>query len=208
MRDKDFRGGLLGSGEGTLAPVIYYGGSGLGAVGGNLAVTTTLEQSEILLSTASDAAGAPCDIIVHVDGEQNNYSLLVNFRTLRGGSVFTASAAHPGGEVQVQHPSVQAPDGHTNVLQGQAYLVRNYTTNIGATEVSPGGELMLLVVTNAEFLNGTAVQPGFINIGTNGTGEGYSAADIYRIEGHPMVRDNVRLLIDPTAIPLTARSTP
>jgi hypothetical protein len=210
LRDKDFRGGLLASGEGTLAPVIYYEGNGLGAPAANLAVSSTLEQNEILLSTATDAAGAPSDLIVQVDGEQNNYALIVNFRTLRGGSVFSATGFHPGGEVILQHPTINAPDGHTNVLEGQAYLVRNYTTTVGASEVSPGGELMLLVVTNAIFMTGppgAPPRPGYINVGTNGTGEGWASADVYRIDGHPMLRDNVRLFVDPTTIPLTLRST-
>jgi hypothetical protein len=190
----------------TAAPLVYFNDTGLGTPASNLAVNHTVEQNEVLLDTSTAASGAASDLIVHVDGEQSNYSLLVNFRTLRGGSVFTAGGAHPGGEVVAQHPSVSAPDGHSNVLEGRAYLVRNYTTNVGATEVSPGGELMLLVVTAVERLSTTSKQSAFINVGTNGTGEGFAAADIYRIDGHPMLRDNVRLLVDPTTIALSPRS--
>ncbi len=205
FRDADFRGGLLGST--TMAPLVYSGDTGVATPAANLAVNTALEQSEILLDTSTAASGAPSDLITHVDGEQNNYSLVVNFRTLRGGSVFTAGGGHPGGEVIVQEPSVTAPDAHTNVIVGRAYLVRNYTTSVGANEVSPGGELMMLIVTNVERLTDPFTHPGFINVGTNGTGEGYAAADFYRIDGHPMLRDNVRLLVDPTQIALSPRST-
>ncbi len=204
FRDCDFRGGLMG--QATAAPLVYFDSAGIDSPASNLAVNTGLEQQEILLDTSSQANGAPSDLVCQVDGEQNNYSLLVNFRTLRGGSVFTAGGGHPGGEVVVQQPQVAAPDGHTNVVQGRAYLVRNYTTTVGSSEVSPGSELMLLVVTNVGRLADPFQHPGAINIGTNGTGEGYAAADLYRIDGHPMVRDNVRLLVDPTTIALSPRS--
>lgn len=205
FRDKDFRGGLF---EPTLiAPLTYAEDSGVGAQPGNLAVSHSIEQTEMLLDTSSTASGAPSDLLVHVDGEQTNYSLLVNYRTLRGGSLFTASGAHPGGEVSVQTPPFLTLDGNTNVLAGQAFLVRNYTTNIGATEVSAGGELMMVIATNVERItNGKGVTMGFVSIGTNGTGEGYAAADVYRIDGHPLIRDNVRVTIDPTTIALSARS--
>lgn len=206
FRDKDFRGGLLGSGEGTAAPIIFFGSRGMATSPSNVSVQSALEQSEILLETSSVAAGAPGDLIVQVDGEQGNYSLVVNFRTLRGGSAFSAGGAHPGGEVTVQHPNVQAPDGHSNVIEGRAFLVRNYTTSVGANEVSPGGELMMLIVTNISQLKDTNTHAGIVSIGTNGTGEGFAAADLFRIDGHPMLRDNVRLVVDPTTILLSKRS--
>ncbi|MGH7866062.1 MAG: hypothetical protein ACREP9_00180, partial [Candidatus Dormibacteraceae bacterium] len=180
---------------------------GAGAPVANVAVNHSVEQIEVLLDTSTAATGAPSDLIAHVDGEQSNYSLLVNFRTLRGGSVFTAGGAHPGGEVSVQQTNMTAPDSHTNVLAGRAYLVRNYTTSVGANEVSPGGELMMLIVTNVQRLTDSLAHPGTINIGTNGTGEGYAAADFYRIDGHPLLRDNVRLLVDPTTVTLSLRSS-
>lgn len=204
FRDANFRGGTMGTE--ILAPLVYFDQTGADSPASNLAVATSLEQTEILLDTSTQATGAPSDILVQVDGEQNNYSLVVNFRTLRGGSVFTASGGHPGGEVVAQQPSMTAPDAHTNVVSGRAYLVRNYTTSVGASEVSPGSELMMLVVTNVERLVDPFQHPGFINIGTNGTGEGYAAADFYRIDGHPMVRDNVRLLINPSTFALSRRS--
>ena len=204
FRDKDFRGHLLGSGEGTSSPLILLGGNGQGPVA-SLAATKSIEQTEILLDTASTSTGAPGDAIVQVDGEQGNYSILVNFRTNRGGSAFTANGGHPGGEVSMTQPDVRAEASHTNVLEGRAFLVRNAVTNVGATEVSAGGELMLLVVTQVQQLRDTNPHPGSIAIGTNGTGEGYTAADLYRIDGHPLVSDNVRMIIDPSTIPLSKR---
>jgi hypothetical protein len=206
FRDKDFRGNLLGSGEGSRAPLIFLNGNGIG-IAGNLAVTKSIEQNELLLDTSTTASGAPGDAIVHVDGEQGNYALLVNFRTNRGGSAFTANGAHPGGEVGCVQPSVQAAAGHTNVVEGRAYLVRNAVTNVGSTEVSAGGELMMLIITTVQMLKDTSAHSGSVFIGTNGSNEGYAAADLYRIEGHPLVNDNIRMIIDPNSIPLSNRVT-
>jgi hypothetical protein len=149
------------------------------------------------------SSGQPAEIVVHVDGEQGNYSLLTNYRTNRGGSVFTASGPFPGGEVNSFFGSKAGSAKQPNVLCGIAYLVRNTVTSVGSNEVSAGSELMLMVVTS-----GVRVPAGdgwaFLSMfcGTNGTGEGYSAADLYRIQGRPLERDNVRINVDPTVINL------
>jgi hypothetical protein len=76
-------------------------------------------------------------------------------------------------------------------------LVRNTVTNVGAVEVSAGDELMMLILTSVvRGVPGLPI-PGDITIGTQGSGEGFSAADLYRIEGHPLTRNNVRMNIDP-----------
>jgi hypothetical protein len=41
--------------------------------------------------------------------------------------------------------------------------------------------------------------------GTNGSGEGFSAVDIYRCEGRPLVNDCVRVGINPSEIPLNPK---
>jgi hypothetical protein len=208
FRDKDFRGGSLGAASGSNAPLIYFGDDGIGMAQSNLTSNTSLEQTELVLDTASVATGAPGDAIVHVDGEQGNYSLLTNFRTYRGGSAFTASGSHPGGEVGCVQQAVTAPSASgTNVLSGRAYLVRNTVTNVGSSESSAGDELMMLIVTNVQQLKDTSAHPSTVLIGTNGTNEGYSAADLYRIEGHPLVNDHVRYDADPSSIALSKRVT-
>ncbi len=204
FRDKDFRGGLFDNA--TFAPLDIDPGVGVGTNISSLAATKAIEQTEVTLDTATTALGAPGDIIVHVDGEQGNYSLLTNFRVNRGGSVFTGNGGHPGGEVTSKNQIANAPEGHTNIIHGRAYLVRNYPTSVGANEVSSGSELMLLVVTQVKPIIG-GVFSDTVFIGTNGSGEGYAAADLYRIEGHPMLRDNVRVFIDPSTIALAKRST-
>ena len=105
--------------------------------------------------------------------------------------------------VLLAHPEASAAAGHTNVLQGRAYLVRNAPTDVGANEVSAGGELMLLIVTSVEQI--TTTPTALLGIGTNGSGEGFAAADLYRIEGHPLIKDNVKADIDPATITLSKR---
>lgn len=203
FRDKDFRGQAFGT---FPAPLIFSDSVGNGLATG-LATTSGLEQEEAMVSSTSSGVGAAGDVLVHVDGEQSssNYSLLTNFRVNRGGSVFTASGSHPGGTVSLQNESTLTATSHVNVLQGRAMLVRNAVTNVGASEVSAGDELMMLILTTVQRPVPSVPGAGIITIGTNGSGEGYSAADLYRIDGHPLVRNHTRPVIDPSTIVLTRR---
>jgi hypothetical protein len=200
FRDKDFRGNIFCY-LNSFSPVVFSDLVGNGNATG-LATQSQLEQEEVALSTPSSVC-SPGDVLIHVDGEQNNFSLLTNFRTHRGGSVFTAS----GGSVALQNVAAYTSADHVNVLQGRAMLVRNAVTNVGATEVSAGDELMMLIITHVNRLVGGIPEASTILLGTNSDGEGYSASDLYRIAGRPLVRNNVRLNIDPTTIELTRRST-
>jgi len=201
-RDKDFRGKIHSSLMPATLVLEDVVGSGSST---GLAADSQIEQDEVNLSTASSGIGDPGDVLVHVDGEQGNYSLLTNFRVLRGGSVFTASGPHPGGSVSLQNAMSNVVSTNVNAIQGRAMLVRNTVTNVGSNEVSAGDELMLLVITNVTRPPSVANDPSTILIGTNGDGEGYSAADLYRIEGHPMVSNNVKMLIDPSTIQLARK---
>jgi hypothetical protein len=138
-----------------------------------------------------------------VDGEQGDYSLLTNYRTTRGGSVFVASGPRPGGAVSLKNLLSYTTSDQLYTVQGRALLVRNSVTNIGANEASAGNELMLLILTYVN--HPQSAGEAIVEIGTNGVGEGYAAADLYRIEGHPIVRNNIRMNIDPTNIELVRR---
>lgn len=203
-RDKDFRGHTML--DEPLIFVQHLYDAAATVLAGSLAVDKSLDQSEVRLDTASTSIGAPGDLLVHVDGEDVNNLLLVNFRTNRGGSVFVAGGGHPGGELIVSHP-IQAQFGNTRAVAGRAFLVRNAPTDVGANEVSAGSELMMLVVTQVldGELEDSSNYVAIIN-GTNGSGEGKSAADLYRIEGHPLVRDNVKVTVDPATITLSKRA--
>lgn len=204
-RDKDFRGGRfenVGNGGSSL---MYVKDEGVGGFASSLARSKQLDQSELNLLPATVSSGQPGEMLVHVDGE-SNFNSTVNFRTHRGGSTFSASGPHPGGEVYANYREVRAPLNHTNIMAGRAFLVRNAPTRVGATEVSPGSELMMLVVTTSYGITNSGTDSAMVLIGTNGTGEGLSASDLYRIEGHPMQVDNVHYDIDPNAITLPIKS--
>lgn len=207
LRDKDFRGGDLALTSTSAAALSFYNSAGFS---GNLSAPIAnplLEVSEAILSGADLALGTAGNIIVQVDGEPSNYALLVNYRTARGGSAFSATGDHPGGEVGSIYGVLSAPNGHTNVLTGRAYLVRNTVTTSGANEVSAGDELMMLILTSAQNLKNTSTNLSFAAISTNGTLEGKSASDLYRIEGHPILTNNVHLIVDPSTIPLSPNGT-
>lgn len=206
FRDKDFRGNFLsGVSSGDLnqfdTPLIFAKDLAPSFEGFGLAASSSLEQTEVPINTPSQSSGQPGEVLAHVDGEQGNYALLTNFRTIRGGSVFRVNGPRPGGETVAQLTSTAPSFTTPGVLSGIAYLVRNTVTSVGANEVSAGSEMMLLIVTTGKRL-GAVGEPLKVFLGTNGTGEGVSAADLYRIEGRPLVRDNVRVEIDPSTITL------
>lgn len=199
FRDKDFRGQAFSN---LPAPLVYADVVGNGFATG-LSRPGATEQQEVPLTTSTSGVGSPGDILVHVDGEHTNYSLLTNYRVTRGGSVFVASGPRPGGSLSLQNAGSFAQSDHVNVLHGRAMLVRNAVTSVGANEVSAGDELMMLIVTSVNRPPAGVPSASMVTIGTSGAGEGYSAADLYRIEGHPLVQNNVHMQVDPAAIPLT-----
>lgn len=199
-RDKDLRGNLLT--DKTLAPLLYTHSTGVGNGGASTARTKLLEQEEVSLLPASQSSGQAGDVIVHVDGEPGNYASLSNYRTYRGGSAFSGGGERPGGELYSVLDSLVTPSVSTKVLVGRAFLVRNSVTNVGANEASAGDELMMAIVTSLVEADPTKPTPAVCSIGTNGTFEGFSAADLYRVEGHPLQSDHVRYEVNPSTIAL------
>jgi hypothetical protein len=199
VKDKDFRGGRLSNT--SASPFIYLNDLGVGVGTASQSMTATLEQSSVDMNTASLSPGLPGDVLVHVDGEVTNYALLTNFRANRGGSAFVGSGDRPGGEVYAVYSDINGTEGGTRVLTGRAYLVRNAPTSVGANEVSAGDELMLLVITTASEVDAHG-HPAKVVIGTNGTSEGYSSADLYRIEGHPLMSNFTRYTVSASDITL------
>ena len=199
-RDKDFRAIFY---TGNPGHTLKGGPESVGVFAG-LAPSTNLSCTSLV--RLADASIEPGTVLVHVDGAPITTSApYVNFRTNRGGSGFIASGDNPGGAFAPGYVGAATPaNPHTNVLAGVAYLVRNTVTTQGATEVSAGGELMLVVATqyqrNIYGFVGPGSRPMSVLFSTNGIGEGDAALDYYRIEGHPLVRDNVQAVIDPATI--------
>jgi hypothetical protein len=190
FRDKDFRGNAL---DGITPFGFAYREPVLG-IASNISKSSVLEQRSVPVTTASVAQGGPGDIVVHVDGENGNYALLTNYRTTRGGSSYVVSGPQPGGEVGAAYGRKASGQAFNAVLNATAFLVRNSVTNVGITEVSAGGELMMLITTTATRQHTLALTPEFVLCGTQGSGEGFSASDLYRIGGRPLVTDGVRVV--------------
>lgn len=207
--DKDFRGDFIGGNltNQVPSPLLFTDGYAPGISSSSIAVNSSFEQSGVQVGTSSLSSGQPGEIVVHVDGEQGNYGLLVNFRTNRGGSGFAASAPQPGGEFAATFQPAGTSSSYSGVLAGTAYLVRNTVTSIGATEVSAGGELMMLITTEGHQLQAGSNTNLSTFVGTNGTGESNAAVDLYRISGHPLEADHVRFGVNPSSINL-AKKTP
>ena len=203
-RDKDFHGSRFS--DELSSPLVYVDTAGVGSGVAGLARTNELDQTEILAMPASVSAGVPGDVLVLVDGSTSDYTQLVNYRTNRGGSVFVGSGDRPGGEVFATYSRLMGSGKGTRVLVGRAFLVRNAPTLVGATEVSGGDELMLAITTDVMELGTTPIE-AMLLIGTNGSGEGSAAADLYRIEGHPLLANHTLYDVDPSAIELPRGKT-
>jgi hypothetical protein len=116
------------------------------------------------------------------------------FRLFRGGgSAYVLSDPRPGGPVDWVAgdlgPTVQ-PVLKGGVLACRALLVRNFSEEAfsGGDVTSHGDEIQMVVFTRAIFGDGGS-QAGLNMSGIispTGYGEGYAAADRYRLEGYPM----------------------
>lgn len=199
FQSKDFRGNAIGS---SPLGFVYMDPNPGQAAGVDPVFGEEIRQLPVF--TSSLASGGPGEIIVHVDGESDggNFSNLTNYRTTRGGSAFLASGDRRGGGLGAHFSSQTVGTDYNTVLACVAYLVRLRPTSVGSTEVSAGGELAMLISTTACRRSSVGGTPIFMLCGTNGSGEGYSAADLFRISGRPLITDGVRINVNPSAVPL------
>lgn len=201
--DKDFRGNSIGGPTGDRRN-LALGDYSPGAQGASVAPTDNHEYAMAPVHTGSITTDS--GVVVHLDGNGDSYNVLLNYRTNRGGSAFTASGLS-GGDLGAVLPSSQTAATSGGILSGVAYLVRNMPTSVGANEVSAGGEIMMLVVTTARTQKSNAQgTQNTVQMGSAGSGEGFSAADLYRISGHPLTNDSARSSIDPLEITLARKS--
>lgn len=203
-RDKDFHGSRFS--DELSSPLVYIDTAGVGSGVAGLAQTVELDQDEVLAMPASVSAGVPGDVLVMVDGDQSDYTQLLNYRVNRGGSLFMGSGDRPGGELFATYSRLLGSGKGSRVLVGRAFLARNAPTTAGSVEVSGGDELMMVVATEVMELGTTPIE-ALLLMGTNGTGEGYAAADLYRIEGHPLIPNHTFYDVDPASINLPKGKT-
>ena len=143
------------------------------------------------------------------------------FRLYRGGgSAFVVSTPTPGGPMSWtagSFPAELRPVLKGAVLACKAMLVRNLPEQAFAvpSQTSPGDEVQMVIVTYGIIGDGHTQEEG-IELGgiisPTGYGEGFAAADRYRLEGRPMVTARVREYppgdADPAVYPVPGTGTP
>jgi hypothetical protein len=116
------------------------------------------------------------------------------FRLYRGSSGFVMTEPNPGGPldwVSGALPAELLPVLKGGVLAGKALLVRNFVEDAFSTpsRVSHGSEIQMVILTRGILGKGNAQEAG-VTVGgilsPTGYGEGYAAADRYRLEGKPL----------------------
>lgn len=163
--------------------------------------------------------GAPGQLIALSDG----YSCITSFsswtttdptgtrkyRIYRGaGAPFILSGENPGGPVDWvsdTFPPSSQPVLKGGVLACRAMLVRNFPESFSTVLPSEGDEIQMLVVTYGHLGDGNSQVEGITLdgiISPAGYGEGYAAADRYRISGRPMFRGFTRQVPDPADVQL------
>lgn len=128
------------------------------------------------------------------------------FRLYRGGgSLYVLKPGHQGGPVDFSVGGL--PEGAEPVLKGfvlagRAYLVRNfYEEAFAGNDVrSHGDELQMVIVTAGIPGQGPESGRGYDlrgQISPTGYGEGFVAADRFRLEGLPLMTEHNRAQVDP-----------
>lgn len=200
FRDYAFRGNSFSSEMESSSLVFWDQVQGIGSE-----TTSVVDPVSELVDTCPlpGDVGQPVagSVLVHTDGNSSTMTQNTTFRTTRGGALFVASGPRPGAEFSTAVPDL-VNDAKLNALCGVAMLVRNEPTTVGATSVSSGDEIMLLVVTSVAR---TPTPDGVIRIGTNGLGEGFAAADLFRVLGHPLAPNPTKAFIDPNTVTLAKR---
>lgn len=209
VSDCDFLGESLSDGSTAFSS----GGSGFGATYTPLPLTREgFEYTRFL--------GEPGAVVGLCDGGVLRYTPYTGstpggsraFRIYRGGGgAFVLSGSSPGGPLVWSVESF--PPATRPVLKGaalavRALLVRNFHEEaFGVASVrSEGDELQLLVLTSAVYGQPDPTRDGVLLggvISPTGYGEGYAAADRFRIPGRPMDRARAR-----RAPPLTVTPAP
>ena len=137
------------------------------------------------------------------------------YRIYRGGGAgFVLSGIAPGGPVTWVSDSFSAsvqPVLKGAILACKALLVRNFHEEAFGTVRTEGDEIQMVVLTKAIYGSSTTTEDGLTLSGVispTGYGEGYSAADRYRLPGLPMDRGRTRTSPNPAIPPAPYNGIP
>ena len=177
----------------TTTPAPLSGGEEYTRVVGGVGTTLGMSDGAILQYTPYNDVSSPT-------GSRR-------FRLYRGGgSLYVVSGLVPGGPVDW---ALGGFDFNTDVLKGailvgRAYLVRNFpeTAFTGSEVTSHGDEIQMVIATKGVLGRGSPAfrqedatsAKAFLagSISPTGYGEGYAAADRYRLEGKPLYAGHSR----------------
>jgi hypothetical protein len=134
------------------------------------------------------------------------------FRLYRGGGpAYTLSGNNPGAPLdwvsETFSPSLQ-PVLKGGILACRAMLVRNFREEVTPSstyKVSDGDEIQMILITHGILSNGLVREQGITLgglISPSGYGEGWSAADRFRLNGKPLFRGYSRKVPDPSTVDL------
>jgi len=194
FRDKDFIGktlyqtrstsniGMITQGAISFPP---YQAPANPATAGN----STWEGTEFICGQTNGASGAGGEVIIKVDGT-SSFSDITKFKTARGGAGWSLTEPWPGGAISSRLPKARPNSEVGSVLVGTAYLVRSQPELFNNIEVHPGHELQMVIVTQATpaYFRDTDILHS-----ANGTNEGFTALDRFRIWGRPIEKRRAQL---------------
>lgn len=214
VSDSDFLAeNILGDGATSLRS--YQGG--LRAVYQNVPLTSNgFEYTRFLGEPGTELSMTDGSILQYVPyNPPTTPGGTKTYRLYRGGgATFVLSGVAPGGPVTWVGDSFSAsvqPVLKGAVLACKAILVRNYHERAFGTVRSEGDEIQMVVLTQALYGTPTTTEDGLTLkglISPTGYGEGYAAADRYRLPGLPMDRGRTRTTRDPATPPAPYNGSP
>lgn len=174
--------------------------------------TTSLPMSAGTLAPNGTFYGkalyGPGSLIGMADGSDSEDTAGHRFRRFRGASAYVLSGNAPGGPLEWSL-DLTAPGGimvKGAILACKALLVRNFKeTAFGASPCIPsyGDEIQMVILSHAHFGQGQELNPAIAGtLSPTGYGEGFAAADRYRLPGRPMFKGQTNLAPDATDVVL------
>jgi hypothetical protein len=158
------------------------------------------EGTEFVCGNASNVTGNGGESLVRVDGT-SVVTDVHNFKTTRGGAAYSVTSPWAGSDISAKLAKAKPNSEVGAVVAGVAYLVRSQPETINSSEVHPGHELQMMIVTQASpaYFRETEVVHS-----AAGRNEGFTAADRFRVWGRPLEkrRGGVDVEIIPTARPV------
>ena len=194
--------------QNLLVPTMFGEENSLGPTAGGEEYTRFIGEAGSLVAL-SDGAPSVLTFAPYRRGVVPEGSRI--FRQYRGGGpAFVLDGDKPGGPVDWvsgSFPAAMSPVLKGGILAGRALLVRNFYEEAnpegGPYTVSQGDEVQMVVMTYGILGDINTRREGetlYGLVSPSGWGEGFAAADRYRLGGHPMFRGSMRWVPDPADV--------